>query len=253
MINDTFVTAIAALQAASNEIEPRLHEHEALGLLASTVVHQIHPDKLPAPAPLHVTTLAGVVAYVRENRDALELGRLSVLVKSPDEVHVVGNLLGYNQQRFAYLTAKPEGLATFGFGQYHELERAVIALRSQFTSEGDRDYLVGVLGNVVTDASINREDDGFSQSVATKQGIRLVGTQTLRPTVELAPYRTFTEVGQPPSQFLARLDYKSASVKVAFFEADGGAWRREAIARVSYWLREALAEVDDTAAVPVIA
>lgn len=253
MLDSTFVSKIADLQRASEEISPRLKQEGEL-LLSTTALHQIHPDKLPAPSALVITTLAGIVAYVRENRDKLDLATLAVLVKSPDDVQVVGPLTGYNQQRFVYAQAKPEGLASFAFGQYHDLERAVIALRSQFTSQGDRDYLVGILGTVVADSGVTREDDGFTQSVTARAGIRLVGTTAVKPTVELAPFRTFTEVNQPSSDFVLRLQQQDGhSMKVALFEADGGAWRREAIARIRGWLVDALAEKESTAEVPVVA
>jgi hypothetical protein len=63
--------------------------------------------------------------------------------------------------------------------------------------------------------------------------------------VNLAPYRTFQEIEQPSSPFLFRIKgTPGEGVQCALFEADGGAWRLDAVARIEAWLTKALVSRD---------
>ena len=60
----------------------------------------------------------------------------------------------------------------------------------------------------------------------------------------LRPIRTFTEVKQPKSAFVFRMEQGSnETVNAALFEADGGAWKIEAMENIKDYLR---AELKDT-------
>lgn len=253
MIDGTAIKEVERIAHEAQSAAPRTIHIDGIDY-STTPLHEVRRAD-PAPKPLQVTTLTGLSDYLRENRDGLGVGALSVLVESPTSVALVGPLTGRHQQRFRYVEASPVGAATFPFGQYQTLESAVIQLRSQFTGDGDRDYLLAILGTVVSESGVQREDDGVSQTVTAKAGARLVTNHTLKPTVVLAPFRTFTEVAQPGSEFVLRLRDQGGAVQVALFEADGGAWRREAIHRVQRWLRHELGgnEGSPTADVPVIA
>jgi len=55
--------------------------------------------------------------------------------------------------------------------------------------------------------------------------------------VVLAPFRTFREIAQPESKFVFRMQQ---GPRCALFEADGGAWRLEAMKRSKAYLEEEL-------------
>jgi hypothetical protein len=61
----------------------------------------------------------------------------------------------------------------------------------------------------------------------------------LKSRVTLAPFRTFTEVEQPASDFIFRAkQMKPDSLpQLALFEADGGKWRLAAIENIAAFLR----------------
>lgn len=61
--------------------------------------------------------------------------------------------------------------------------------------------------------------------------------------VILAPYRSFPEIAQVESRFVFRIR-GGESITMGLFEADGGMWRVEAIARVRNWLRERCSEIN---------
>ncbi|OSB00487.1 hypothetical protein B2H85_13365, partial [Clostridium botulinum] len=55
--------------------------------------------------------------------------------------------------------------------------------------------------------------------------------------VTLAPYRTFPEIEQPLSRFIFRMQQGPSA---AIYEADGGAWRNQAMQRIKAYLEEEL-------------
>lgn len=57
--------------------------------------------------------------------------------------------------------------------------------------------------------------------------------------VTLRPYRTFSEVEQPSSEFIFRINQLA---NMALFEADGGKWRLDAINNIANYLKEELAD-----------
>lgn len=63
--------------------------------------------------------------------------------------------------------------------------------------------------------------------------------------VRLKPYRTFTEVDQPESNFVFRMkEDKYEGVQCALFEADGGAWKLHAMESIQEYLEEQLEGVE---------
>ena len=59
--------------------------------------------------------------------------------------------------------------------------------------------------------------------------------------VLLAPFRTFPEIDQVPSQFIFRMR-ENRGVEMALFEADGGAWEMETIQRIKIYLESQIKE-----------
>ena len=117
----------------------------------------------------------------------------------------------------------------FSFGRYYNYEDFVIALRSMFVQNDGRDQLLSFLKKISEIDGVEIGDDGVTQSVITKQTVS--GATAIPPIHRLAPYRTFTEVIQPESDFLFRIRQGG---QFALFEADGGAWKHKA--------RESIAE-----------
>ena len=62
--------------------------------------------------------------------------------------------------------------------------------------------------------------------------------------VILRPYRTFPEVEQPASSFIFRMK-ENDGVCCALFEADGGAWKNEAMRNIKEYLKENLCDLLD--------
>lgn len=202
-------------------------------------LHDARP-KLPTPEPLVIHTLTGLVDYVVANRDALAMADHLVHVVEPEAVNLVSRLTGTFLQRKRPVGVKVPDRKPFPFDTWMDLERINIALQAQFVDAHDRATVLQILGTVRADAGITTEDDGTTQNVTAKIGV-LVKRDVPNP-VTLAPFRTFPEVKQPASLFVLRLKTEGERVLAGLFEADGGAWKAQAIQNVAEYLRTNLPE-----------
>lgn len=181
-------------------------------------------------------SLSGLAEMIKQEINEYNLP-LFVRATSAERVHVFGAIRDDMQREMPYTaTAKFIG---FDYDRYMSIENMIIGLKSRFAPTEDRDYLVQLLGNITDQQSVQTKDDGITQSATVKSGIQLIGEQRIKPIVTLKPYRTFLEVEQPESDFLIRLK----DGRAALFEADGGAWEREAVKNVADKLRELLEDV----------
>lgn len=125
----------------------------------------------------------------------------------------------------------------FPFGQFLDRESFVIGLSSRFVDTRITRELLALVSNLSNEGVTQSEDDGVSQKTTVKQGIVLKTSVTVRPRWMLNPYRTFREITQPPSYFVLRLRAEPGQVpKCALFEADGGAWKLDAVLSIKHWL-----------------
>lgn len=185
-----------------------------------------------------LSSLSGLAEMIKQEMNEYNLP-LFVRATSAERVHVFGAIRD-DMQRERPFTAEAKFIG-FDFNEYISIENMIICLKSRFAPTEDRDYLVQLLGNITDQQSVQTKDDGITQSATVKSGIQLVGEQRIKPIVTLKPYRTFLEVEQPASDFLIRLK----DGRAALFEADGGAWEREAVKNVADKLRELLADVQN--------
>lgn len=185
-----------------------------------------------------LSSLSGLAEMIKQEINEYNLP-LFVRATSAERVHVFGAIRD-DTQRERPFTAEAKFIG-FDFNEYISIENMIICLKSRFAPTEDRDYLVQLLGNITDQQSVQTKDDGITQSATVKSGIQLVGEQRIKPIVTLRPYRTFLEVEQPESDFLIRLK----DGRAALFEADGGAWEREAVKNVADKLRELLAGVQN--------
>lgn len=183
-----------------------------------------------------LSSLSGLAEMIKQEINEYNLP-LFVRATSAERVHVFGAIRD-DMQRERPFTAEAKFI-DFDFNEYISIENMIICLKSRFAPTEDRDYLVQLLGNITDQQSVQTKDDGITQSATVKSGIQLIGEQRIKPIVTLKPYRTFLEVEQPESDFLIRLK----DGRAALFEADGGAWEREAVKNVADKLRELLEDV----------
>lgn len=188
---------------------------------------RLHPMLEPTHEPLNVSTLEAVVNYIKYNEDQTQMPYL-IHIESPTKVSVNSPSFGAFNQRDTYLIAEPL-LPSFPFGRFLDAEEFIISLQSRFVRNDDLDQILKVVGNVKEENVRSTGDDGVSQEVTAKTGIASVGNVTVPNPVSLQPYRTFIEVYQPEVKLVFRMQN---GPQMALFEADGGAWRNQAIKNI---------------------
>ena len=195
---------------------------------------QLHKLSAPVPTTDDVGTLRGFLDLVGQQDGLLS----HVVVHGPTLVIAYAKRTKDSHRRDNLVRGATNGWRKeFEFGEWFDLENFLISLRSQFEATDDRDQLVQTLGNTTSEQNIQKEDDGFTQRVNVKAGIHLADSKTLPTILKLQPYRTFSEVDQPISEFIFRVKKGHGdSLQCALFESDGNAWKLQAMNDIQSYL-----------------
>ena len=202
----------------------------------------LSPVKDPTQSAIELSTLTGLVDYIKANTDKMVIESLICHVESPTSVALLSSLHGKFAQRseFIRVTAR---VREFEFGKFLDSEKFNISLQSCFaespiTLNGeeratDKALVLKYVGNVRSEIAQTVGDDGTSQQMTVKTGVASVGDVILPNPVILRPFRTFNEVQQPASQFVFRAQ---EGPRFALIEADNGAWESEAMKNIKSYL-----------------
>lgn len=189
---------------------------------------------------LQLSNLSSLVDYIKSNLDRTD---------DTKYLHIENNLnvtlksLLKKDGRREELVRATAHVPEFQFERYYDSESFLIALNARFVDGHDRNELIAFAGNVKEENARQTSDDGFSQKTTVKRGIASAQEELVPNPVVLAPYRTFTEIEQVPSEFVFRM---SEGPKFALFEADGGAWINDTILLIESYLVEQLQdEIND--------
>ena len=188
-----------------------------------------------------VSNLKSVVDYVLRNPDGLNKESLILHIVSPEEVILMSTFDKITKNRDSYLRSQIEKRG-FPFGQYIESEDFIIKLQTMFEETNDRLRIINFVNRLTVGQQVTLEDDGVTQTATVRKGVSgaLKEFERAPAVVTLKPYRTFLEVEQPESKFLLRIkgdEERMPMVKLC--EADGGAWKNEAVKRIQeYFTKE---------------
>ena len=166
---------------------------------------------------LRINTLSGLVDYIKSNLDRAD-EKLYLHIANHKSVRLVSTLKPDGSRE--ELAIAEAILPKYCFNIFYDAEDFNVALQSIFVKNPDREILLKVIGNLKEGNVKTTGDDGVSP-------------------VTLAPYRTFIEVEQPESKFIFRMQ---DGPKGAIFEADGGAWRNQAILNIKKYLENQLSD-----------
>ncbi|UWD46811.1 hypothetical protein NYU56_18340 (plasmid) [Clostridioides difficile] len=198
----------------------------------------VHPKTVEE---IELNTLNGLIEYIKSEVDKDAKGnRLIVQIKSPKNVRLCSELLE-GGKRNTYVDCKAL-LPHINFDCSLDSEEFNIMLQSSFVDTEDKNLLLKVAGNVKETSVKTVQDDGVSQVVAMSTGVASVEDVILPYRVSLKPYRTFTEVDQPESEFIFRV---KEGITFKLIEADGGAWRLEAIKNIKEYLEKKLEGIEN--------
>lgn len=195
-------------------------------------------DELRADA-IQMTTLSSLVDYIKAGIDSMAEHML-VQVVSPTEVRLISQL--DNDRKRECMVEVRADIPEFAYGKFIDSEWFLIGIRSKFIQNDGAEAILRFAGTVESGTVAKYGDDGISQSATVSKGIAGKEKELVPNPVKLRPYRTFTEVQQPESEFVFRMKDYDSSVTCAIFEADGGAWKREAMNNIKAHLEVELAD-----------
>lgn len=188
-----------------------------------------------------LNTLDGLIEYIKSAVDSeTKSDRLIVHIESPKSVALYSKLLE-SGKRNIYVHSRAL-LPHINFGCSLDTEEFNIMLQSSFVDTEDKNLLLKVSGNVKETSVKTVQDDGVSQVVAMSTGVASVEDVILPNRVKLKPYRTFAEVDQPESEFIFRV---KEGITFKLIEADGGAWRLDAIRNIKEYLEKKLEGIEN--------
>ena len=176
----------------------------------------------PVADTRRVSTLTGLVDYIKANVDGLNTSKLIVHVVDHSRVDLISALSGDFRQREMTVSTQAD-LLQMQFNSWVDAERFNIFMQACFLPTADRDAILKVVGNI-------RE--------STVRDARVGNAKVPNPVV-LKPFRTFVEVEQPESQFVFRM---RTGPECMLVEADGGAWRNVARQNIKKFLSSELGE-----------
>lgn len=200
-------------------------------------VHRV--DNELRAAAIEMNTLTSLVDYAKAFTGEMS-EQMLVQVVSPTEVKLISRL-DSDRKRECLVSVKAM-VPEFGYGRHMDHESFIIALQSKFIDNKDRELLLKFAGTVKDESIAQYGDDGVTQKATIKTGITSVGDAIVPNPVTLKPFRTFIEVDQPESAFIFRMRQNNG-VECAIFEADGGAWKNEAMRNIKNYLGFALEEL----------
>ena len=189
----------------------------------------------PAVSSDTVHTLRGVVDMIEHHKGTDQFPEPMVHVLGPDSVYVQSPILAKHRTREHLCEAKLTG-DVFPFGRFMDIEEFIIGIQALFVQDDNIKMVMAKIGTITQDAKVQTLDDGTSQVTTIRKGVAGVENIVIPNPISLRPYRTFREVEQPASNFVLRIKEGN---RVALFEADGGAWKIEAIKNVAEWLSNA--------------
>lgn len=197
--------------------------------------------KEPTAEAVKATTLTALVDYIKSGLDKKSSENLIIHITSPAHVSFKSEL-NNDRARETYMECVALLPNNIHFGSFMGTEEFNIMLQSSFVDTEDKGSLLKVTGLIQEKLIKEVGDDGISQAATVKTGITRVDDVIVPNPVTLAPYRTFPEIEQPASRFIFRM---RSGPQAALYEADGGAWRNEAMAGIKAWLEVKLYSIEN--------
>ncbi len=206
--------------------------HEVNGSVYSDQPLYRQDKFIPMADAIEMSTLSSLVYYIKSKVDTMA-AEMIVHVVSPTEVRFFSQL---NEKREREELVRVHAkIPYFEFGSFIEHEKFNIGVQSKFVndSDTDKDLILQFSGTVENGTVASYGDDGVTQKATVRTGISSKTDALVPNPVKLRPFRTFTEVEQPVSEFIFRMKQnKYEGIDCALFEADGGAWVREAMKNI---------------------
>lgn len=197
---------------------------------------------VPRAESIEMNTLSSLIDYIKSSVDSFS-DMMIIHVQSPTRVSMY-SALDVERKR-EYVVEVNANVPAFDFNRFIEHEAFCIGVQSKFRDNPgtDKALLLKFAGTVEAGSVSEYGDDGITQKATVKTGIASKGDALVPSPAFLQPFRTFVEVDQPCASFIFRMkNDKYSGIQCALFEADGGAWKIDAMENIRDYLVEALKE-----------
>lgn len=199
----------------------------------------------PKADSIEMSTLTSLIDYIKSGVDEMQ-GKMIIHVESPTRVSMYSQLdVDRKRETVVKVVAQvPE----FKFNQYLDHENFLIGVQSKFADDddSDRSLILKFAGTVEAGSVAEYGDDGVTQKATVKTGIASKSEAVVPSPAILRPFRTFVEVEQPISQYIFRMKQdKYDGIQCGLFEADGGAWKLQAMYNIKRYLQEELGDTEN--------
>lgn len=192
---------------------------------------------VPRASSIEMNTLSCLIDYIKSGVDYF-CDHMIIHVQSPTKVSMYSALDA--ERKREYVVEVNANVPAFSFNQFMDHESFCIGVQSKCIDdpETDKALLLRFAGTVEAGSVAEYGDDGVSQKATVKTGIASKGEALVPSPASLKAFRTFVEVEQPVSSFIFRMkeDKYSKGIQCALFEADGGAWKLEAMEAIKAYL-----------------
>jgi hypothetical protein len=221
LVNAARTVKVGGLEYSASELNPVLNE--------------------PRAEAIEVFSLDSLCEFYNKGMADVPKEGLVAVIAGPSRVLLMSGLDGLLRRRSQFVEASTGNVKEFSFGRFLDQESFAIEFRSlmQPKDGDDSDYVLSYTGRLRGGTTVTTDDDGITQTGTVSRGVsgKLMEKETAKPIVRLSPYRTFRELEQPESEFLFRVKLdEEGEPRVALFEADGGAWRLEAMNRIKEYI-----------------
>lgn len=196
-------------------------------------------DAAPKARAIEATTLTALMDYIRDAREELH-EKMIIQVMSPKEVRLYSGLLDEREREILFVAEcmTPE----FIYGREYDQKEFMIKIQSCFAKnrDDDQENIQYLAGNIDSSQEAQFSDNGTMQTCVVKTGVATKENYMVPNPVTLTPFRTFSEVEQPASEFVFRVEQKNGAPAFKLVEADGGRWKNEAMHRIKAYIMQEL-------------
>lgn len=198
------------------------------------------------PETIYVSSLSAIANYIQENREGFKKDQIFIHVASPTLVDLYEITSGEMEQRTHIMHATlSNDCAPFPFDQFLSTEEFIIGLMTRFISSEDQETTLKIAASLKSVKSLENSDDGATTKYDAHHGVVCTAPDIkhIPQVVSLYPFRTFRQIDQPGSSFVFRYRATGTEITCALIEADGGAWKHEAMDYIETYFRARLPEV----------
>lgn len=202
---------------------------------ASKSLHEVEKNVIDVRPRLNFNTLTGLIDYIKSGNETIP-EKSFIVVEDYNKVNLYAPVcqVGKYDIRRECLAEVILIEYHFDFNVHHDSERFMVALQTLFVENDALKSIMDLAGNIVVENGVTTKDGGASQEITVRQGITFFSNKKVENPYTLQPYRTFSEVEQPASQYVLRV--KPNDNKFALFSAGGNTWRLKAIENIKAFL-----------------